>query len=118
MLLNSSDLAYLLDIHECCLEIISFTKGIKYYHFERNKMAIRAVERSLGIIGEASNKLSSETRDQLPHIPWRKIIGLRNRIVHEYRDIIIFRTWEIAKKDIPVLFKQLKKIEQLKKFID
>ena len=118
MLLNENDLAYLLDIHNICLEIISFTKGLKFHHFENNKMAIRAVERGLEIIGEASNKISDETKQALPKISWDAIRGLRNRLAHDYGNIKTFRIWGNAINDIPILLKDLKNINELKPYLN
>ena len=117
MSLSESDLACLLDIYNICLEIISFTEGMKYHHFENNKMAIRAVERDLEIIGEASNKISDETKQTLPQISWDAIRGLRNRLAHDYGNIKIFRIWNNAINDIPTLLNELKKINELKQYI-
>jgi len=114
---SEKDLAYLLDMYNFCVEILSFTKGMRYYHFEKDCKTIRAVERDLGNIGEASNKISEECKQALPQISWDKIRGLRNRLIHDYGNILIFRMWEISKKDVPILIKELKKIKELKGYI-
>lgn len=45
----------------------------------------------LEIIGEAANSVSADFRDKHPHIPWRKMIGMRNRLIHCYFDINLNR---------------------------
>jgi uncharacterized protein with HEPN domain len=57
--------------------------------------------RNLGIIGEAANRLPENFRAQLSEIEWRQIIGLRNRIVHDYFNIGVEIVWEILQKDLP-----------------
>ena len=108
MQFNEKDLAYLLDMYKFCLEIVSFTKGMRYYHFENDNKTIRAVERDLEIIGEASNRISEETKKAYPNIPWDDIRGLRNRLAHDYGNILIFRLWEIYDKETKVRVRDYK----------
>jgi uncharacterized protein with HEPN domain len=91
MRLNENDLSYLIDIAECVLDIGEFTGSITYHGFEKDKMRKLAVERQLEIIGQAANKISGETRDALGSVPWGKIIGLRNRLAHDYGEILAER---------------------------
>lgn len=55
--------------------------------FSEDEKSIDAAVRNLEIIGEAANQLPEEFRVKYNSIEWRKIIGLRNRIVHQYFDI-------------------------------
>lgn len=55
-------------------------------HFENGDMQA-AVERYFEIIGEASNRLSKEFRNNNGSVPWKKIIGMRNVIIHRYDDV-------------------------------
>jgi uncharacterized protein with HEPN domain len=55
------------------------------------------------LIGEAANRLPDEFRDQYRRIPWNKIIGMRNVLIHEYDSIDLDRVWETIQKDIPEL---------------
>jgi uncharacterized protein with HEPN domain len=59
--------------------------------------------RQLGIIGEAARKVSQETRNAHPEIPWSEIIGMRNRLIHEYSRINLQRVWDTIQNDIPRL---------------
>jgi uncharacterized protein with HEPN domain len=58
---------------------------------------------TLEIIGEAVKAVSEECKAVNPEIPWRGIIGLRNRIIHEYFRLDLDVIWEIAHKDVPAL---------------
>ena len=51
---------------------------------ESDEMLERGVVRSLEVIGEAARNIPDEYRIMHPYIPWRKIVGLRNRLIHEY----------------------------------
>ena len=118
MPLNENDLSYLIDIIECIYDINEFTKGIAFYEFEKDKMRKLAVERQLEIIGQAANKIAKETQDSLQNIPWGKIIGLRNRLAHDYGEILAERIWRISKNSIQELLKELENINELKEYID
>ena len=118
MINRGDDTIFLMDIVECCLKIIDTTKNTKYYYFEKDYQKKSTVERLIEIIGEASKKISAETRDELAYIPWKKMIGLRNVIAHEYRDIIIEVIWQAALFFVPELLNNLYKIDDLKDFIN
>jgi uncharacterized protein with HEPN domain len=117
MPLNENDLSYLIDIVNCIIDINEFTNSIEYYQFEKDKMRRLAVERQLEVIGQAANKISPEAQNNLENIPWKNIIGLRNKLAHDYGEILAERIWRISKKSLQELLKELEKIEELKKYI-
>ena len=118
MLLNENDLSFLMDIVDCIVDIKEFTDSIEYYQFEIDKMRKLAVERQLEIIGQAANKISSETQNILKSIPWGDIIGLRNKLAHDYGEILAERIWAMTKKPMSELLSELNKIEEIKKYLD
>jgi len=117
MPLNENDLSFLMDIADCTFDIIEFTNGIQFYEFEKDKMRKLAVERQLEVIGQAANKISKEVQNNLKDIPWSNIIGLRNKLAHDYGEILAERIWSISKNSIGELRIELEKIEELKKYI-
>ena len=117
MPLNENDLSFLIDIVDCIIDINEFTNGIQFYEFEKDKMRKLAVERQLEIIGQAANKITKETQDDLENIPWMNIIGLRNKLAHDYGEILAERIWAIAINSIQDLLKELEKIDELKEYI-
>jgi uncharacterized protein with HEPN domain len=118
MPLNENDLSFLIDIVDCIMDINEFTKEIGFYEFEKDKMRKLAVERQLEIIGQAANKISKDTQDSLENIPWPNIIGLRNKLAHDYGEILAERIWMISKNSIQELLKELEKIEEIKEYIN
>ena len=118
MPLNENDLSFLIDIVDCIFDINEFTKEIEFYEFEKDKMRKLAVERQLEIIGQAANKITKETQDNLKNIPWSNIIGLRNKLAHDYGEILAARIWAISKKSIQELLNELEKIDEIKEYID
>jgi len=66
------------------------------------------VLRRLLVTGEAAAPLTPETRAEFPNIPFQKIVGMRNRVVHDYGHIDLEILWEIVQSDLPILFMELK----------
>jgi uncharacterized protein with HEPN domain len=117
MPLNENDVSYLIDIVDCIMDINEFTKSIEYHQFEKEKMRKLAVERQLEIIGQAANKISKETQDLMKNIPWGNIIGLRNKLAHDYGEILAERIWIISKTSVQELLKEIEKIDEIKAYI-
>jgi uncharacterized protein with HEPN domain len=69
-----------------------------------------AVIRQLEIIGEATKRLSSDLRSQYTEIPWRRIAGLRDVLIHQYMGVDLEAVWGITQKDLPVLKNRIKLI--------
>lgn len=63
----------------------------------------KAVLHSLTIIGEAANKISGELQSTHPGIPWRRIAGLRNQIVHNYPGVDLELIWQVVTRELPKL---------------
>jgi uncharacterized protein with HEPN domain len=113
MLLNERDKSYIYDMLNYSLEIIEIIKDEDHHTFIQNRLKRLAVERLIEIIGEAANHISKEVIEANDDIPWSRIIGLRNKIVHDYGEILTDRIWLIASRSIPELVEQIKS----KKFI-
>lgn len=63
--------------------------------------------RCIEVIGEAPVNISREFRDTVPTIPWRKLAGMRNRVVHAYHDIDPDIVWDTTTQDLPSLVAEL-----------
>ncbi len=69
-----------------------------------------ATDRGFNIIGEAARRLSDAAKLDYPEIEWRRIIGLRNVIVHDYDEVDYVRHWRVIREDVPRLISVLEKI--------
>jgi uncharacterized protein with HEPN domain len=99
--------AWLVDIAAACERIAGYLRGVDKSAFLANSEKRYAVYAQLIIIGEAASRFRPEYRDAHPTIPWRKMIGMRNRIVHEYDSIDWNIVWETATMHIPELLSAL-----------
>lgn len=102
--------AYLWDMREACQLIMRFLENISYEQYSTDKLVQSAVERQLMIIGEAARRIPFDYQETHPDLPWKKLIGLRNILTHEYGEIKQDRIWLIVKKSVPKLFHQLKSL--------
>lgn len=84
-----------------------FMEGNAFAELVSNKLLLSAVERQVEIIGEAANHLSEEIKEKYPSVPWKKIIGFRNLISHEYFRVDISILWDIVTDKIPTLEHQI-----------
>ena len=100
-----NDRAYLIHIREAIESIEEYLENVTYEKFTSNKMIIDAVVRELEIVGEASNNLSDEFRENHPEILWRKMKNMRNFLIHEYFGVNTKIVWSSCKEDLPKLKK-------------
>lgn len=97
------DKVRLLHIVDAINEIENYVKDADLDHFVKNSMMFNATLRQLEIIGEASNRLSEKLLNSNSAIPWARIIGLRNLVIHEYFGIDDFTIWNVIKINLPDL---------------
>lgn len=112
--IRKDNLVYVDDILSAIKKINKFCKGIEREDFMKNELLMDAVVRNLEIIGEASSKLTASFRERHKEIEWRKIIGMRNRIIHAYDTVDFETVWDVVREDLPELKKKLKAIVSAK----
>ncbi|MEJ5299895.1 MAG: DUF86 domain-containing protein [Thermodesulforhabdaceae bacterium] len=101
---------YLRDILEAIKAIEKFVKDVDLESFKNDDMRSSAVIRKFEIIGEAARNIPDTVKQKYPYIPWKDIIGMRNRLIHFYFGIKYELVWETIKVDIPHLKKQIQEI--------
>ncbi|MEK7648607.1 MAG: DUF86 domain-containing protein [Patescibacteria group bacterium] len=103
---------YLDDILECINQIEAYTAATSFEEFKSDIKTQDAVLRRLEIIGEAVKNLNNEFRMAYPAIPWKKIAGMRDVLIHEYAGIMIERVWNTLQENIPNLKKDIQSLLQ------
>ncbi len=101
---------YLNDILNSINETSEFTLGMTFDEFLKDKKTINAVIRSLEVIGEASRKISDDLKTQSPDLPWKRMAGMRNKLIHEYFGVDLEIVWAVVKEDLPPLVHHLEKL--------
>jgi uncharacterized protein with HEPN domain len=94
---------YLDDILEAIDNIRDYTANMGYEAFMLDKKTRDAVVRNLEIIGEAAGRLPEEIRSSAQGIEWRKIVGLRNILAHEYFSVSIPVVWDVVQNKLDPL---------------
>ena len=89
---------------------MQFTDGKSLEDLLSDRMLALATVRLLGIVGEAATRVSPATRATHGSIPWRQMIGLRNRLTHEYDTTNLRIVWQIIAEDLPPLTAELERI--------
>jgi uncharacterized protein with HEPN domain len=107
------DAAYLWDTLDAAKQAAELSAGIGLDQLLDDVRTRYAVERALEIVGEAARRVSQETRQAHPEIPWSGIIGFRNVLAHEYGDIDYRRLYTVLKESVPDLVMALENILDL-----
>jgi uncharacterized protein with HEPN domain len=92
---------FLQDILDSINKIETYSQEMTFDEFAANSLVFDAVVRNLEIIGEAARNIPEEVRAEYSSIEWKRMIGLRNIMIHEYFGIDINIVWEIINKNIP-----------------
>lgn len=107
---NRIYLDYVQDIVDAIKDIESFIKGMAFEQFKKDRKTINAVVRSIEVIGEASKKIPATITSKYPGVPWKKMAGMRDKLIHEYFGIVLEILWTVANRDIRGLRPAIRRI--------
>ena len=105
-------LDYIEDMLKADAEIEDFISGMDFNDFLNDKKTINAVIRSFEILGEAAKSIPISIKGKYADIPWKKIAGMRDKLIHEYAGVDLETIWETIHKDLPQLRVNLSKVKQ------
>ncbi|MDA8077691.1 MAG: DUF86 domain-containing protein [Nitrospiraceae bacterium] len=108
--MTKDNTVYIRHIMDAICRIEEYTKGLQAGDFMANKLVQAGVVRELEIIGEATKRLSPALRDKHPQVPWKKITGMRDKLIHDYFGVDLQAVWDTLEQDIPVLKEKIAEI--------
>ncbi|MCB0706921.1 MAG: DUF86 domain-containing protein [Saprospiraceae bacterium] len=108
--MGKSDLVYLKHIRNAITQILSYTHSLSEKDFYSDQMVKDAVVRNFEIIGEATKQISESTRQAYPSIEWRKMAGMRDKLIHDYIDVDYFIVWHTISDVLPTLESEILEI--------
>lgn len=97
-----TQLAYLHHIRDALLSVLEYTQEGQAAFFA-SKMVQDAVLRNLEVIGEAVEALSNDTKNFAPEVPWRRVAGLRDVLIHHYFGVDLQVVWRVVEAEVPRL---------------
>ena len=100
----------LLHMRDFARDVIEITRNRTRADLDTDRLFNLALARLIELIGEAATRIPAEERARMSGIPWPKLIGMRNRLIHGYDFIDQDVIWETTTEDIPVLIKVLETI--------
>lgn len=101
---------FLTHILESIAQIEEYCINFNEIKFKNDKKTQDAVIRRIEIIGEAVKNISDQLKDNSSQIPWKKIAGMRDILIHAYFGVDLEKTWDVVITELPILKKQIKEL--------
>lgn len=111
--MGKDPLIYLNHIAECIGKIEKYTENMDEQEFLQNSLVQDGVIRNFEIIGEATKQLDSEFRSKYPDIEWKRIAGMRDKLIHDYIGVDLIAVWGVVEDIIPDFKTQIIQIIKL-----
>lgn len=106
--MKNKDLVRLHHMLDSVEAILAFVKGKERKDLDTDRLLLSGIIRELEILGEAAGKISPETQTRFPEIPWKLVVGMRNRLIHAYFDVDSDVIWKTIQSSLPSFSLKLK----------
>jgi uncharacterized protein with HEPN domain len=97
-------------ILEAARKALRFTKGLSRPDLDSDEKLTLALTKLLEIVGEAASQMSAEAKDRFSSLPWKKMIGMRNILIHSYQNMNLDILWQTIQDDLPPLVTEPQRI--------
>jgi uncharacterized protein with HEPN domain len=94
-------------MRDSALDVVSIAEGRSRENLNSDRQLVLALSHAIQIIGEAANQVSETTCESMPDVPWRLIINMRHRIVHDYYRINLDVLWRTVEEEVPDLIARI-----------
>lgn len=114
--MTKNPLIYLEHIDACIQKIKDYTKGMDEASFLKDSLKQDAVIRNFEIIGEAAKQVDDDFRSKYPNIEWKKLAGMRDKLIHGYIGVDLWLVWAVVEHSLPDLHEQITEIIKKEQF--
>ena len=111
---RAEDLIRLRHMLDAAQKAVSHSKSRRRVDLDSDELFALAMTHLIEIVGEAARSVSQEVREETPSIPWRAIIGTRDRLIHGYASVNLDILWAILMEDLPPLINEVGKVIEAK----
>jgi len=101
--MQNDDAVYIGHMLDTARRAVAKVEGLTREDYDADDNLQLALAHMVQIIGEAAGHVNGEARDDNPDIPWRQVIGIRHRIVHDYMHVDFDILWEVVTRNLPDL---------------
>ena len=101
---------YLVDILEAIQRIDEYLAGQTFDEFSKDRKTVDSVIRNFAVIGEAAKHVPLSLKKEHPEISWKRMAGMRDKVIHEYFGVDAHILWDASKIDLPTLKPQIEKL--------
>lgn len=106
------DDAYIQHMIDAISQIEKYTKDMDYDDFKKDELRQDAVIRKMEILGEAAKRVSEDTKNKYPEIPWQDAASMRDKLIHGYFGVDTQIVWTTVRNDISQLEQKLHEIKE------
>ena len=100
---NKEDIIFIKHVLDSIEAIEDFSKNMDRKELSSNRMKQSAIVREIEVIGEAVKNMSNRLKEKYPSVPWKDIVGTRDKMIHHYFGVDLDIIWNIVKTDLPDL---------------
>ena len=108
--MEKNDLVYIGHKIDTARKASDLARGRSRKEFDSDEALGLALAHLLQVIGEAARRVSEDFRHRHPGVPWRAIVGMRHRIVHDYMAVDFDVVWDVVTNDLSVLIDELSRL--------